>query len=196
MILLALSGKKQSGKDTVCQIIKDMLAREASPYSLKHINFADALYKEVAIALWPAIEYSPKAIQGKIDYIKANKDNFRLILQGWGTDYRRKLFGKDYWIKKWEQQNRCIGPMHTSTTIVLCSDCRFLNEYETIRRYGGNVWRISRTPGYIDDHPSETELDVTEEQGGFDRHIHNDWSLDTLRKVVEDEFHLLIKQKQ
>jgi len=62
----------------------------------------------------------------------------RWVLQYWGTDVFRNHFHKDIWIASLENKLR-----QTRDNVVI-SDCRFLNEVESIRRIGGRVIRIVR----------------------------------------------------
>jgi hypothetical protein len=62
----------------------------------------------------------------------------RWVLQYWGTDVFRNHFHQDIWIASLENKLR-----QTRDNVVI-SDCRFLNEVESIRRIGGRVIRIVR----------------------------------------------------
>lgn len=139
MIIIGLSGKKKSGKNTVSKLI-------ATNTNLKvvEIAFADALKQEVA-----------RACGVTVVYVEENKDNFRLILQGWGTDYRRKLCNDNYWILAVQNKLRTI-----EADVVVVTDVRFINEYNWLNRNMGAVLvRIARPDIQIDDHVSESALD-------------------------------------
>ena len=157
-LIIGISGKKGAGKDTVATIIQSMQSCVVG-----RIGFATELKKEVARALGVTVEY-----------IEQNKSNFRLILQGWGTDYRRKLCGEDYWVRIMEKaiqhMSRC--------DIILIPDVRFQNEYDFVKRACGMLIRVNRTGLVSDTHKSETELD----NNTFDFTITND---DTLESLVE-----------
>lgn len=140
MKLLGLTGNKQAGKDTVCQILQ----RQLAPRKVVRLGFADALKQEIALA-----------IGRDVRYIEEHKDNFRLIMQGWGTDFRRQLCGEDYWLRKMFHK---IAALDDDTYLCVVTDVRFLNEAQLIQQAGGIVWRISRRQLQIDKHPSETEL--------------------------------------
>lgn len=138
-MIIGISGKKRSGKDTVADIL---LGAHAN--SIKY-SFSNPLKCEVARACGVTVEY-----------IEEHKDNFRLILQGWGTDYRRKLFGEDYWIKKMDQAIE----QFSGRSLVIIPDVRFMNEYDWVKLHDGIMVRVER-PGLPtgDGHVSETELD-------------------------------------
>lgn len=162
MILIGIAGKKGSGKDEVFRCIKHRFPdshREA---------FADALKDEVCFAMHVTREY-----------LELHKSNFRLILQGWGTDYRRKLHGNDYWIRAWKRR-----VVNSSAEVVVVPDVRFLNEARLIHDSGGYLFKVIR-PGYSegdDTHPSETDLDLYDK---FDGTILNDKPLVQLQTEVD-----------
>ena len=166
-MLIGISGKKRSGKDTVAQILSEHLENPSV------LHFADALKLEVA-----------KATGFSIRYIEEHKENFRLILQGWGTDFRRKIYGDDYWLK---EMDKTIGELEFyDMKSVIIADVRFENEYDYIKSRDGIVIRVERSVDYSDCHVSETNLDNKE----FDHKILNFGSEIELRekvtKLVED----------
>lgn len=147
MNYIGLVGKKQSGKDTTFALLHNAL----KPRPCVKNAFAGALKNEVA-----------RVTGHYVEYIDEHKENFRLILQGWGTDYRRKLFGEDYWIKKWSAG--CETILHyDASALIVATDVRFANEVEEIKSRDGLLIRLKRDPeiGDIDNHVSETEQDLT-----------------------------------
>ena len=143
MILLGLSGKKRSGKNTVAKLIATM-----TPLRVKEFAFADPLKDEVCKAC---------GVSRKI--LEENKDNFRLILQGWGTDFRRRMYDDSYWI------NKAMKLLHTSSVvkdeadICVFTDVRFKNEASILKQIDGVIVRVKREPSLGDDHPSEIDMD-------------------------------------
>jgi hypothetical protein len=164
MKVIGITGYKKSGKTTVAEQLR-LLALPACSY---HINFADAVKNEVCVAFRISREY-----------LEAHKDNYRLILQGVGTDVGRKLRGETYWIQKWlETLNKLPLPL---PELIVCSDLRFLNEAEAIRQLGGKIIRVYRQGTGSDGHASETELDRIE----CDYELVNNGSLDDLRNKLK-----------
>jgi len=141
MKLLGLTGTKKAGKDTAY----GMLRKQYPRLRILRVGFADALKQEIATAI------------GKpVTYIEEHKDNFRLILQGWGTDFRRKLCGEDYWTDK--LLKKLVSLDDTQLDLVVVTDVRFANEAKLIQDVGGKIWRIVRTVGNaVDTHSSEVE---------------------------------------
>jgi hypothetical protein len=167
--LIGLTGHKKAGKDTALL----MLAEIVKPITLQRIGFADALKHEVANAT------------GKpIWYINEHKNNFRLILQGWGTDFRRRLHGENYWIDRWQEVYDI-----SEADIVVVPDVRFINEAHYLQKAGGVIWRIKRPLSEIDLHISETELDEYQ----FPT-INNDSTFDNLKRQLHQQYALYTTQ--
>lgn len=164
MKLIGLIGRKQSGKDTVCHLIDQLIPR------VRRLAFADGVKEEVA-----------EAIGQPVDFVEANKTQLRLLLQAWGTDWRRDMCSNSYWVDRVRDQLRDI--QHTDTTVIL-TDVRFPNEAAVVREFGGVVARVFR-PGFdkTDDvHPSETALDNYE----ADNVIWNAKGIPALQKNVSE----------
>jgi len=161
MKIIGLSGKKQAGKDVACRVMIESLA----DMKVVRMAFADALKDEVCAALHITREY-----------LESHKPDFRVILQWWGTEWRRKHFGDDYWIRRLEEK------VDTSAAeVVIVTDVRFRNEYAWISGRGIPI-RIER-PGWdvADAHASETELDCA----AFAFTIANTGSLADFEREVE-----------
>jgi hypothetical protein len=143
MTLIGLSGRKRSGKDTVCDLVRDL-----HPGRVTRIAFADALKEEVAQLLGVTVTE-----------IEADKARYRGILQWWGTEWRRHQ-DPLYWIKRTAEKIERIRA-DRSADVVVVTDVRFLNEALLIEDLGGALLRVSR-PGADTDpdaHSSETALD-------------------------------------
>lgn len=160
MTIIGIVGKKQSGKDTIFEFIRDIY--KIRNVRVARIAFADALKQEVCAAF----SITPQIIE-------KNKDNFRMLMQAWGTEVRRKLWGENYWVDKVLNKIN-----HCDDDIVVIPDCRFLNEAAAIKYIGGYIVRIIRPVDSNDTHPSETELEKISE----DYTIINDSSLESLRQ--------------
>ena len=158
MILLGISGKKRSGKNTVASYVK-LLTNQ----TVEEFAFAQDLKLELAAML-----------KVKVTDIEAQKDLYRPLLQALGV-YRRQFNGADYWI------NKCFRRILVSNAeVCIITDVRFLNELQAIEQAEGTVVRVTR--GYSTDrHQSETELD----DYGFQYVIPNEGSLDQLLGVTK-----------
>jgi hypothetical protein len=138
MIIIGIAGKMHSGKDTLCDIIRNECAVKTV-----RIAFADALKLEVA-----------RATGTTVDYINIHKPQFRTVLQWWGSDFRRKD-DVDYWIK---QTWQAIVNLPDDVQLVIIPDVRFKNEAEAIKKVGGLVFNIKRNTNMHSTHISECDL--------------------------------------
>ena len=168
MIIIGISGKKKSGKTLMAQHIADVF-----PKRCKIISFADALKDDVC-------EFCKVSRQ----FLEDNKEDFRLILQGYGTNFRRKHSGNDYWIQRF--LTTCYA--QPTNTIIVVPDVRFKNEAKTILQINGLLFRIERLDCDIQDqHPSEIELD---QWTAWDMVLRNDSSIEnfknTINSVIKD----------
>jgi len=113
-----------------------------------------------------------------------NKDG--TLLQFWGTEFRRKNCGWDYWVDK---VRTALEADRDSDFLV--PDTRFRNEARMIRDMGGLVWKIDRT-GYVAEdrdprHTSEIDLDGWQ----FDDVILNDGTIADLYEKVDARYRRL-----
>jgi len=168
-MIIGLSGYAQSGKDTVAELL-------CLNYGFKRISFAlpmrDAIY-----TLNPVVEGGNRVADLVNEYgwdvAKANPE-VRRLLQVFGTEVGRNLFGERFWIdqafKRAEEYQR-----------VVFSDVRFPNEAKAILQRSGDVWRINRhnhTP--VNGHTSEHAMDMFM----FKHVIYNDGTIDDLSNDV------------
>jgi len=144
MRILGLTGRMKSGKDTCYEILKKQLA----PLPVVRLGFADALKDDIC-----------KFVGVKRDFIEQHKNNFRLLMQAYGTDVRRQLFGDDYWILRFAQTLEAYINADVPPYLVVIPDVRFQNEANFIKQLSGKIWRVKRSdiPSPAE-HVSEVEL--------------------------------------
>lgn len=143
MQIIGLSGKKQSGKDTFFRLAKNLL--ETQGLVVARYAFADPLKREVA-----------EVLDIPIHEIEDNKPSYRMMLQWWGTEWRREIQNQpNYWINKMVD----FVNMQKGVDVVIITDCRFENEAKCVRDLGGCIVRVVRPAVVHDDtHSSEDEL--------------------------------------
>lgn len=213
MIVLGLAGQAGVGKDTVADYL-------VKAYGFVKFAFSDALYAEVQAAFGlenqdllrdRATKEQPTerlSLQNCQDagfvFLVRNKFLFeessisldcalspRVILQLWGTEYRR-AGNPHYWLEKNEDWLDAVArsfqypeqaPQHFVNTTV-----RFENEREWIQtgawdyRWRGNVWHIHRqSVDPVAAHVSETPLAVLKGE----REIYNNDSVARLHRAVD-----------
>lgn len=182
-MIIGIGNKARQGKDTIAKMIQELKP------NCKILHFADGLWQEVS-EMGPPLIIQQTNSHGTYYLLRNTKSSYDVftstevpkvhnifisrgiteyqlmiekdaeILQFWGTDYRRKIYGEDYWIKKLAK-NLKIGEHY------LIPDTRFLNEYEYIKKMQGVYVSVKRFDGeniLIDPsrdprHSSETELD-------------------------------------
>lgn len=157
-MLIAFTGKKQSGKTTATKYVLPKL--KAYP-----INFKDALLKDIKDKfpdLLAEIEkhYDSSDYDGwgwTVDRLFQEKPPLiRALFQNYGTNVRR-ADREDFWVYKWKED---VVPLLQAERKVVTDDVRFLNEAQAIKDLGGIIIRIERTDlESTDTHQSETEMD-------------------------------------
>lgn len=180
--IIGLSGKKRAGKDTVAETL-------ISEFGFVRYAFADIM-KAAMLTLDPYVSTSSRtdpfaSFSGATahgvrlsTYIEGygwegakEVPEVRRLLQTFGTEVGRALFGENFWV------DQTMSRVLQETRPVVITDVRFPNEYESIAAAGGLMVRVNR-PGmkHADEHPSETALDEHE----FAVTIRNDSTLEEL----------------
>lgn len=210
-MLIGISGKIKSGKDTIGDIIVNDFWENGCGgkfHALYRRSFADKLKAIVAAIVGchkedlDSQEFKSKAIpdftkisqngiithvvpSDKIFYNDVFKEysivTYREALQFFGTKFRNE-YGENFWV------NLLLNslPSTSKEEIILITDVRYLNEAEAIKSRGGILIRVNRphneSPKDISNHPSETGLD---NYNNFDYIIENDGSLEDLEGKVK-----------
>ncbi len=170
-LIIGVSGKKRSGKDTLAKFI-----RSAFPGDLLVVHFADPLKEVVANRLGISIARLELAKSGKDSSLAA--EAVRRLLQETGDVYR-KQFGRDVWVRLLERKWAALGYPN-----IIVPDVRMPWEAEWVLSQGGVLIRRERPDrptSPTDSHPTETALD------GWDRW---DWvvrtsSLEELERIAK-----------
>ncbi len=193
---VALSGKKQVGKDTAGQIIARILTEQGKRVAFT--AFAEAL-KEMCIGVlglqrnlvygtdadkntpthiqWDTLPYNIRRKYAKADLNpRTGSMTVREVLQIMGTDIFREMFENDVWANSPFRRN------WSEYDVVVITDCRFPNEKSVTEARGGTVIRIERNTGLNDTHASETSLDNAE----FEYRYVNNGSLAELEAFLKD----------
>jgi hypothetical protein len=176
-MLIGLSGKRGSGKNTVAEII------QAHQTGWRIKAFADKL-KLIASILTNVRLEEMYSQEGKKLFLPEWDMTVGEILQKIGTDAIRNGLHSEAWILA-----TLTDYSPTLDKLIIC-DMRFPNEAEAIKARGGILIRMEGDPlqqqgdGTRDDtHPSETALDT---YTGFDKIIFNIGSRQELEVVVKD----------
>ena len=167
-IIIGISGKMKSGKDTLASILFNSLKSEKS---VTIISFANVL-KEITSYILSKFD---KKFDKKLLYSQEGKESFfkplyvtlREFLQKFGC-FMRDL-NQDCWI------NYVKSEMN-KYDVVIIPDVRFQNEAEFVQKNGILV-RLESKRCLKSDHISETELDEWE----FNHVYHNDGTIEDLK---------------
>jgi hypothetical protein len=173
-MIIGLSGYARSGKDTVAEHL-------VSKHNFTQKSFAVPM-KEAMYILNPIVSSDSMGVfryQNLVDVygldkVKEDYPEVRRLLQVFGTEVGREMFGSNFWVD--------LALRDVDSRNLVISDVRFKNEADSIKSAGGQVWRINRSGvGPVTDHSSETDLDDYD----FNHIIDNDFSLSDLNNVVD-----------
>lgn len=185
-MIIGISGKMQSGKDTVACIIQAIdymtkygdkpilrsyyqdYLKEAKSWKIHH--FADPVREVVAL-----MTGMPAELLKRNRYKRTSAGHhwnfmtYRELLQKVGTDAIRDNVHENAWVNALMQK-------YDSRHKWIIADCRFENEAEAIKKEGGVVIRVERQNEQTNSHISETALDGWQ----FDAYILNTHTIEYL----------------
>lgn len=185
-MIIGLVGRARSGKDSIAYCLAHPLERTRlrpayDGYPWVRVAFADPLKEAAAIMF----RFSQEQIHGDLKDVVDPRWGFtpRHALRLLGTEVGRQI-REDVWIRSAELKVQELVSMQRH---VVVTDCRFRNEAEAIRCWGGFVIRVERdlstAPFAVDlNHPSETELAAIQ----CDLTVSNDATLDELEEAIWD----------
>lgn len=121
------------------------------------------------------------------DVVKVRYPEIRALLQRFGTEVGRDLYGESFWVDRVMNQIKTM-PHYDSVTGMfigheldgryIITDVRFPNEYDAVRKTGGRIIRINRPGiGAVNNHVSEQVLP-------YDILVENSGDLDSFRASV------------
>lgn len=161
--IIGLTGKLGSGKDTVFERIR---ATQGLGYI--RVSFADPL-KDSVCALFGIDRDDMERLKREDDNrsitVWADDDypiemNMRTLLQRYGTESHRDIFGDNFWVDvAMKQIDEYSQKMDAGNKTFVFTDVRFPNEAEAIIERGGEIWRVIGPDNDTGDHPSEQVLD-------------------------------------
>ena len=168
--VIAIVGKKGSGKDTIGNIIKE-LDPEFRQYS-----FAGPIKKVITTVF----DIPNSQLEGRKEketpiekwYNKSPRDLMKEV----GDAFKEK-FGRDIWIK-------ILFDNIKNENKVVITDLRFKNEYDECREKGVFIIKVVRPEmGSSDTHISETDLDNISDSE-YDAFVVNSGTIDDLKQTI------------
>lgn len=153
-MIIGLSGYAQSGKDTIANHL-------VKHHGFTRVAFADPI-REALYAMNPTINDIPElpgiSLVWLVDkmgweFVKVDSPETRRLLQRFGTEVGRNLWGENFWVDK------AMAKINNYDNVVI-TDVRYPNEYQAIKDANGYMWRVEK-PGVsaVNRHESETALD-------------------------------------
>jgi len=201
--LISISGRIGHGKDLIASIIQYLIYLKRC----KELKIKKCTLKEFQGSTLEMLSlYSNKKMAGKLKQIASiltgipvnkfedqefKKTNLgpewgymtvREFLQRIGTEAIRNGLHKDTWL------NAFWIDYHNENKWII-TDCRFENEYNSIKERGGLMIKVERPGIETQNHASETGLDMITD---WDYVIKNDSTIDNLIEKVQE---ILIKEK-
>jgi len=184
-MIIGISGKIGSGKDTAGKIITELMP------SFEVKKYADKLKYIVSILIGCSKEelenqnfkMNPCSPEWQHAIKHAKTMTPRLMLQLIGTEGGRDLIHHNIWVNAlFADYNHGFNADEEVFSMPdwVITDMRFPNELDAVKQRGGITIRIERGAGNTGDHPSETALDNAQ----FDHRLDNNGTLENLRNDI------------
>lgn len=183
-MIIGISGKAGSGKDTAAKMLEVLYANPNISYEdftnrryknfadIQIVHFADTL-KETAQVLFRIGEWETNTQEGKKTTINWIGKTVRELLQGIGQGLRDAI-DFDLWVK-------ILFANTEGWSNYIIADVRYPNEIKAIKERNGILLRIDREGAGAGNHSSETALDDYKE---WDVYIENNSSIKDLFEAM------------
>lgn len=186
-MIIGLSGHAGAGKNLAADAIQAMGESLGRPVT--QLAFADKLKESLAALFdlsldeleefkhhgWCAVEIGKPSERDAVRNVKAFGG--REILQRYGTEAHRDVFGTEFWLQQLEPELSKSGD-------IVVTDIRLVNEARLIREHGGQIWRIVRQDGVEFNHVTEWPLP----DPVVDLHLLNKGTKQDLWDNAQDEY--------
>ena len=183
-MIIGISGKAGSGKDTAAKMLEVLYANPDISYEdfankryknfadIQIVHFADTL-KETAQVLFRIGEWETNTQEGKKTTINWIGKTVRELLQGIGQGLRDAI-DPNLWVK-------ILFANTEGWSNYIIADVRYPNEIKAIKERNGILLRIDRKGAGAGNHSSEIALDDYKE---WDVHIENNSSIEDLFEAM------------
>ena len=184
-MIIGISGKAGSGKDTAAKMLEVLYANPDISYEdfankkyknfadIQIVHFADSL-KETTQVLFRIGEWETNTQEGKKTTINWIGKTVRELLQGIGQGLRDAI-DPNLWVK-------ILFANTEGWTNYIIADVRYPNEIKAIKERNGILLRIDRKGAGAGNHSSEIALDDYKE---WDVHIENNGSIEDLFEAMK-----------
>ncbi len=183
---IAITGKANSGKNTVGKLLVKALQEQGVDGKAHFVAFADPI-KEMARIAFPNIPrkwlYGPSKFRAEV-IPGAFKDDVpltvRQLLIDIGNDFGRK-YQSNRWLLNFDHTFNKLVKRHAG--IVVVTDCRFRNEFDHLKNLGFFQLRLLRESNVKINDVSETSQDSIRDEE-YDYVLHNNGTLKDLKLEV------------
>ena len=220
--IIAISGKKQSGKDTTAKILQflayvDQLHAQAKaqgetielPSYLEFLEFNDAVTQPIQVKKFAGklknivaellscnvsnLE-SEDFKNSKIEYLSTEDKCItpRYLLQYLGTDVLRNSINEDIHVNA--LLNDIKSSQNANILAFVITDLRFRNELEAIKKHGGLTIRLNRNEANKIVSNSQHESETALDNAQFDITIDNNGTFEELFLKVQKVYEVFRKQ--
>ena len=196
-MIIGISGKAQSGKDTVCKMIVYTLwyynySQRLKPFGIEHYYTTYERFGDVIdfTSHWYKTSFADKLKQCLSIILRTSRSKFednefkksevewlgitvRELLQKFGTAIRNEV-SDDFWVKA------CLNNLEKDDNYLI-TDVRFKSEAKGIKDLEGIIIRVNREGAGAGNHISEIDLD----DYSFDYVINNDGDMEDLLLKVK-----------
>lgn len=194
-IKIAISGKANSGKNTVSKFLIDGISERVGDEFKggKIIALADPI-KEMARIMFPNVPrkhfFGPSKYRSSVipnSYKNEKPLTVRQVLIDIGTG-----LGRGYRDSMWLDNFDYRFEKYKNTAVIIVPDVRFRNEFDHLKNKNFYSIRLKRDSHLEIDDISETNQDSIEDLE-FDCLLHNNSTLDKLRKDVDKILDIIVK---
>lgn len=220
--IIAISGKKQSGKDTTAKILQflayvdqlDAQAKEQGesielPSYNEFLEFNDAVTQPIQVKKFAGklknivaelLNCSISNLESedfknsKIDYLSSEDKIItpRYLLQYLGTDVLRNSINEDIHVNL--LLNELKSSQNANILAFAITDLRFRNELEAIKKHGGLTIRLNRNEANKIVSNSQHESETALDSAQFDITIDNNGTFEELFLKVQKVYEVFRKQ--
>jgi hypothetical protein len=181
-MIIAISGKAGSGKNTLAQLLSESFKEECDIES-----FGSAVKDTVSAMFgYDRVKLEGTTIEDRnwreqedpiVSSMTGRSFTPRQALIFIGTDIGRNAIHPDFWIETLFKKYHQRLANSTDNNIMIITDLRFKNEYSYLKKVGAILIRINRDAHISSSHITECDLD----DQPFDYFIDNNGSLEDLK---------------
>ena len=205
--LIGLTGKMGAGKDEVFKRLQTVFGE----HLYRRASFADPLKDSVAALfdvnrdVLDAWKNEPNMRVSVLDLKGNGRDlgrsfSVREILQRYGTEAHREIFGEDFWVdvamRELEKQRGKDAMLRVGPYTYVFTDVRFENEARAIENAGGRLVRVRGVDDDTGDHASEAGVPDSFIDYEIDNTFRPDRDPDLLMQAMEDGSDAVVAEAQ